>query len=166
MHVGDIGTLFWIVIVIFGLISSIRRSARRAQDPVAAQQRAAALAQQRATLVQRLQASTAAPPPVLQQAPVRIAAPPAPPPRVIRRDPPPAAVPSAATQIGSLTDTPHDVLQLPRFVMPEIIPSSAEKLRRSVFGDRAGIVRAIVASEVFGRPVALRDDPAIRGYNH
>jgi hypothetical protein len=133
MH--DIGGLVWIILVLIGVISSVVRNARKA---------AAARATQPAA--QRQSARPAAPPAMDTQALTlrRLQAmaedaevPPVVPPPPSK--PLPAAVPQSAivTPLRAVAPTPSPV--------------------RGMFGSGESLARAFVASQVFGKPVALQE---------
>jgi hypothetical protein len=157
----DIGALVWIVLVIFGVVSSIAQSARRATKP----QRGGAR------------------PPVPQPQPQP--RPPVPPPaaapqrqvRVNVNVRPGVQVPAALATLmaqferdaqiaaGQRSVPPPEPVAAPpaRAVRPpaamppphhEPIPARSVRL----FADRATLVRGIVAAEVLGKPLALRDE--------
>jgi len=154
MH--DIGALIWVIIVIAGVISSIYRSARNAR-------RAAAEGQQ-------------APPsrPVRTQ-PRYVR--PVPPPPWPRGAVPPPAIPPAAGAVPAMppiatappVQRPARVPQTPRAVTVPVTPPAAQHpqsvahpqpqagVLRGLFEDRKGLVRAVVAAEVLGPPLALRE---------
>jgi hypothetical protein len=141
MH--DIGGLVWIVLVIVGVISTIVRSSRRSvaqrslstyQSPPQPQgpapPRPADFA--RSELVTELEN-------IIRQS--QVAAQPAPPPTAPK--PPPVAAPAPAPP--------------PR---PARVPTAAPRPLRAqkLFADRRSLVRAVIASEVLGKPLALRNE--------
>jgi hypothetical protein len=136
MH--DIGGLIWIVLVIIGVVTSISRSARRSvaqrtvttYHTVPAPQRLAPAAEVRPEVVAELENIIRQ-----SQATPRPAPAPAAPPK-----PPPAA---------NLPPPPVRTM-----VSVPARPSRAEKL----FGDRSSVVRAVIAAEVLGKPLALRNE--------
>ena len=137
MHV-DVGTLVWVGIVIFGVISSMIKNARSAGIPKPAP---------RASVPQQVLAS------VHGSAPPASAPAPAPPPEIPQ---PPVVVKAAAA--------PAIVRRAPVPPAPTIVPLLAPKLDvhgteplRGMFGRRADLVRAIVAAQVLGPPKALQE---------
>jgi hypothetical protein len=134
MH--DIGGLIWIVVVLFAVISSIVKSARRARAvPATSVRSAQPPAQSRPQLASLIaqfaqEAQTHAAPPATVQAP-----PPA-------RPKPVASVPSPV-----VTAAPVALhVEAPR---PRVT---------GLFADRGALVRGIIAAEVLGKPLALRDE--------
>jgi hypothetical protein len=144
MH--DIGGLLWIVLVIVGVVTSIVQSSRRSvsQRTVSRYQQAVPQPQRAATPPQPAPEIR---PEVIaeleniirqsQQAPVRVPTPPSP------AKPPPVPVPSppAAPPPRPMPSTPRR-------------PAGAQKL----FGDHSSLVRAVIAAEVLGKPLALRNE--------
>jgi hypothetical protein len=133
MH--NIGLIIWLIIVAFGVISSIRKNVQRAQAQRAAaappplQQRQPQPPQQQPAPAQRLVTAAFTMPPVDTPPPPRPVAPPKP------RPPAPQA---------PLSLTPEH----PRIGTSPI---------RGMFGGSATLVRAIVAAEVLGQPKAFQE---------
>lgn len=136
----DVGILIWVVLLIVGVVGSMISSLRRqTQVPVPRQapQRRQAPPEQQAvssipTWIDRLSVASASP--VVPQ-PVPQPAPSVPKPRPVARVPAPARA----------------VIQHP----PSHPVLSA---RRRLFGTKREIVRAVIASEVLGKPLAFRDE--------
>ncbi|MBV8375012.1 MAG: hypothetical protein JO302_05840 [Candidatus Eremiobacteraeota bacterium] len=143
MH--DIGGLIWIVLVIVGVITSIVQSSRRSisQRTVSRYQTAAPpqpltatsqpAAQIRPELIAELEN-------IIRQSqqPARPGVPPPSPPK-----PPPAPPPPAP----------------PPVPQPRAMPSAPPPRAARVFGgDRSSLVRAVIAAEVLGKPLALRNE--------
>jgi hypothetical protein len=124
MHVGDLGGLIWILIVVIAVISSIRRNIARVrsaqQQPRASQAPPPPVAAPAPQMPQSVAQAFAMPPVV----PPPVAPPPAP-------APPPVAFPAPA-RLGTSTI-------------------------RGMFGGSTTLVRAIVAAEVLGPPIALQE---------
>jgi hypothetical protein len=94
-------------------------------------------------------AAASAPRPGIQQRPPaaqRPVAAPQWPPQASQRTPPPA--PRAAAQAASRAQPPASEYGFP-------MPS---RPGRTIFGDAAGLRRAVIAAEVLGKPLALRDE--------
>lgn len=129
----DVGSIVWVILVVVGVVSSIvsnaRRQARGISRPAAPRSGAPAA---------RLPAANAGPAPAAAAPPKPAPASTAPPraARVTRREPPPEPL-----------DVLHPRVRKP---MPAWHP---------FFGDRRAMVRAVVAAEVLGKPLALRDAP-------
>jgi hypothetical protein len=130
MH--DFGVLIWILLLIIGMVSSIRRSAQRqrpgppqALRPMPPPQ----MPPQAARMPQPVRIPQAAAPPLLQPA-----------------QPAPAPVPPPIVAAPPLA--PHQPAHVARIGSGAI---------RGMFGGSATLVRAIVASEVLGPPLALRE---------
>ncbi|MBV8153059.1 MAG: hypothetical protein JO029_00215 [Candidatus Eremiobacteraeota bacterium] len=140
----DVGALIWGILVVIGVISSIVQSAKKARAPA----RTVTPPVRTAPPVRvTSNVPPAQMPPQLQallaqfeqqsQAVARPAAPPPPPP-----PPKPVPVPIAPPP------------PMPRAVAPR--PSGVRGI--AAFGTRDSLVRAIVAAEVLGKPIALRDE--------
>ena len=134
----DIGGFIWIVFVLFAVISSIVKSARRSRGAPASVNtqgnRPAATPARPAVMVQFHQQAQ----PVVQPRPVPQ------PPRVVQ--PPPQAAPQPV---------PPPAQAVPRLVVP---PPQPELRPKAFFADRDALVRGIIAGEVLGKPLALRDE--------
>jgi hypothetical protein len=160
VHGFSIVPWIWAIVIGIGIINSIRKKAAAGADPrarVAAADAQAAEAERRKQAYlamvaeQRLAAVAAIPPPVARQtgAAARAAAPvipaavnrPAPPPRV--EAPVAPAPPSGPEPI-----LPH----------PSLVPHRTGVFA-GMFESRKGILRAIVAAEVLGKPKALAEHP-------
>jgi hypothetical protein len=143
--VRDVGALLWVVLVIVGVVSSIVKTARKAQPP-----------QSGPGPVPGPRFQTLPPP---AQRPPQ----PQPPPRQVQQPPRPAArpriLPSIDVTIG----------QAPPLLMPAEIPvvapehaeprpSAGSRPLRWLFEDRRAMARAVIAAEVLGKPLALRDE--------
>jgi hypothetical protein len=134
MH--NVGLIIWLIIVAFGVISSIRKNVQRAQAQRAAAPQAA------------VQPSQPRPqPPQPQPAPPRLvttafAMPPV--------DPPPPPRPVPAPKPKPLAP------QVPLTLAPEH-PRIGTSPIRGMFGGSATLVRAIVAAEVLGQPKAFQE---------
>jgi hypothetical protein len=137
MH--NLGLIVWLIIVAFGVISSIRKNAQRAQA-----QRAAA--PQRADAPQRVMPQ---PPP----RPVPVAVP----------RPAPAMAAFAMPPVDAPQPPPRPVAPLPRkpaAPLPDSLlhePAIRTSPIRGMFGGSATLVRAIVAAEVLGPPKAFQE---------
>ncbi len=138
MH--NVGLIIWLIIVAFGVISSIRKNVQRAQA-----QRAAA--PQAAVQPSQSQPQPRPQPTQPQPAPPRLvttafAMPPVDPPPPPRPVPPPKPKPLAP--------------QVPLTLAPEH-PRIRTSPIRGMFGGSATLVRAIVAAEVLGQPKAFQE---------
>ena len=132
MHGFSIGSLIWIIILVIAVISSIRRNIQRVRSAQTVQ-------------MQRQQPAAASPPvaaPAVQisRRAVQIAPdvelPPVP--------PPPVPAPTASAPLAP----------------PTTLPTAARvgtSPIRGMFGGSATLVRAIVAAEVLGPPIALQE---------
>jgi hypothetical protein len=172
MRVHDIGGLIWIGVVIFAVVSSIMRSAKRARASADANAQTAGRAQQ-------TPAGTTAAPAVNtrlapdsrlagliaqfeQQAQAAAQA------DVAQRTPPQSPVPQVKVQTNVRMQrvTVPRVSAAPRPPAPEpaaprSYPDVSEPVRmrsRGFFPDRAALAHAVVAAEVLGKPLALRDE--------
>jgi hypothetical protein len=128
MH--DIGAIVWVILVLIGVISSLRKSAQRSRARGAAS---------------RVQQPT-----VRAQAFVPVPAPAAPPPPV----PPPVPAPVVAAQVVAAPSSPTP----PAPVSPaqdSVARIGTERVRGMFEG--AALVRAIVAAEVLGPPKSLQE---------
>ncbi|HKE36011.1 MAG TPA: hypothetical protein VKB39_01175 [Candidatus Baltobacteraceae bacterium] len=137
----DIGGLVWIVFVLIAVVSSIARSARKARTTQAPPRSGQTIAQPVRTVPK--------PPPQMgqqlaslmaqfAQEAQRQAAPPPPAP-----PPPPKPVPAAP---------------VPPAPAPQgVVPPPQPRMRRFL-ADRSDLVRGIIAAEVLGKPLALRDE--------
>jgi hypothetical protein len=129
MH--DIGGLVWIIIVAIAVISSIRRNVQRVRNAQLAQS-------------QQMQQAQKPPPPPVAAPPLRMAPAPAPAVEVAPVVPPPVAPPKIAV-------APSPTMPFP---MPAPVGTSPI---RGMFGGSTTLVRAIVAAEVLGQPIALQE---------
>jgi hypothetical protein len=131
MH--DVGAIIWLILVLIGVISSVRKNARRA-----AQQRSG-------TPPPGGMRPPPAPVPVIAQ-PVRAQAFAAPPAVV----PPPVPAPTVAPAPAAVAPP----------AAPVTLPSEANvrpELFRGMFEGPATLVRAIVAAEVLGPPKSMQE---------
>jgi hypothetical protein len=139
--VRDIGGLIWIVLVIVGVITSIVQSSRRSvsqrtvqgyrvlvQQPQRVASPAQAPAEIRPELIAQLENI------IRQSQPAARPAPPPSPPK------PPPATP-VAQPVRAAASAP-------------LRPARTQAL----FGDRSSLVRAVIAAEVLGKPLALRNE--------
>lgn len=147
----EIGILIWVVLIVIGVVSSIARSARKGQ-PVN-QRTAPSLPRavvpaptQQQIVAQRLAS-------VVQQ---RVVPVPAPPPKTTA--PPPVMPPL-------LQVAPSPGLQSRHTEPVETQRGRAAVLRQTqgdasipIFDSREALIRGVIAAEVLGKPVALRDD--------
>lgn len=130
----DIGGFIWIVFVLFAVISSIVKSARRSRGAPAAVNtqgnRPAATPARPPVMVQfHQQAQPVMQPRAVPQPPAQAAPQPVPPP-------------------------PRPAQAVPRLV----VPPQPELRPKGFFADRDSLVRGIIAGEVLGKPLALRDE--------
>jgi hypothetical protein len=140
--VRDIGAIVWVLVVVVGVISSIVSNARKQMAASKGAPRPPARgvpspAGQRTAAPVSVVPAAAAPAAVRQPSPSRAAP--------ARRQPAPAPVPAPADLLFA-----HERPQPP-----------ARRLA-SMFGDRRSLVRAVIAAEVLGKPLALRDEIARR----
>ncbi|HUZ50770.1 MAG TPA: hypothetical protein VMW12_13665 [Candidatus Dormibacteraeota bacterium] len=163
MNPHDVVSLIVAAVAVIGVISTIGSSAQKARDkrrqtlggvgmaaPTVARPPVAPVPQRVArAYAQRLAASLpSAPPPIsaVPVPPVSVSAPPitapAPPPPIVAPAPPPPIV-STPRIVAD-----HGVLQQ---------PSLRTGVLRGLFEDRRNLVRAVVAMEVLGPPIALRE---------
>gem|GEM_PF-2573320 len=163
MSLHDVVALIVAAVAVIGVISTIGSSAQKARDkrrqtlggagmaaPTAARppvapvpQRVARAYTQRpaASLPSAQRAGSALPVPPVSGPPPAMTAP-APPPPIVAPAPPPPIV-STPRIVAD-----HDVLQQ---------PSLRTGVLRGLFEDRRNLVRAVVAMEVLGPPIALRE---------
>lgn len=127
----DIGGLIWVILVVIGIISSIRSNVKKAQKARAQSPRPAPAQSQVQRVIQTMEpayvdlaAMPVVPQPVQQPVQVQRVRPPRPPAV-------PFTIPSALPEVDATVRTAHSV--------------------RGMFG-RGSIVRAIVAAEVLGPP--------------
>ena len=129
MH--DVGTFVWVVLVVIGVISSIVSNARRRVSVSPA----------RAAQPQAVRPGAVSAQPV-----------------AARPAPAAAAIPAPAVQ----------VTRVPRPPPPRVAPqpelgleafSAARRRPPAFFAGRGTLVRAVIASELLGKPLALRDEP-------
>jgi hypothetical protein len=130
--VHDVGTFVWVVLVVIGVISSIVSNARRRVSVSPAH-----AVQPQAVRTSAVSAQAMAARPVPVSAPV-----PAPAVQTtqIRRPPPPPRV-AAQPELGL------EAFQAARRRAPRF------------FAGRGTLVRAVIAAELLGKPLALRDGP-------
>ena len=127
MH--DVGTFVWVVLVVIGVVSSIVSNARRrgSVSPIRD-------AQPQAIRIGRVSGQPAVGRPVANAAPVSA---PAAPVTKVRRPSPPRVAPQSEQGLEAF----HPVhRRAPR-----------------LFGGRGALARAVIAAEVLGKPLALRD---------
>ncbi len=135
MHLENLGTLVWIVLVAIGVVSSMAKSARKARGPGQPAPRAAAphpqgvVAQFGSLPVMPGPQTPPPPPPVLAAVP---------PPIIVRRAEPPR--PAAVGTSGAALAAGHGTAPA-----------------RGMFGRRADLVRAVIAAQVLGPPKALQE---------
>lgn len=142
MHIHDIGTLVWVIIVIAGVVSSLRKNmgaARRAASP-----RTPRAAAQAAQAVQKAAAAAG-----YVMAPVDVPGPVGVPPPAI--EPVPAVPPQIAVRMP-----PPPAPPAPAFPVAAAPVRTGTAAVRGMFG-RTSLVRAIVAAEVLGTPKALQE---------
>lgn len=126
----DIGGLVWIVFVLFAVVSSIVKSARRSRGVPAPARSTQLIAQF------HQQAQVVTPPqPVAQPQPVA--------------PPQPAAQP---------IPPPPQIVRTPQPPAPRVVAPAQPQQRPGFFAGRGALVRGIVAAEVLGKPLALRDE--------
>jgi hypothetical protein len=138
MH--EIGGLVWVVLVIIGVVSSIVQSSRRSAAQRSVQRPQAVVRQM----------------PVAQNAPVRQQ----PQPQFAMREELASIISQMAAQSQPVQQPrpppPPPIAPAPR---PAAAPVPTPVARtRKLFGDRTSLVRAVIASEVLGKPLALRDE--------
>jgi hypothetical protein len=144
MH--DFGVLIWILLLIIGMVSSIRRSAQRQRPGPPQALRPMAPPQMPPQAVRPLPPLPTPSQPVRMPQPVRIPRAAAPPPLAQPAQPAPAPVPPPIVAAPPLA--PHQ---------PAHVARSGSGAIRGMFEGSATLVRAIVASEVLGPPLALRE---------
>jgi hypothetical protein len=130
----DIGAIVWVILVVVGVISSIVSNARK-------------------------QAAGARPPQAPRQPPPQMPRPQVP--RPSEQRPSPASQPAVSVASAPAPSRPKarpvrpPPPEVPAF--PETHPQVHR--RRRLLGDRASIVRGVIAAEILGKPLALRDGP-------
>jgi hypothetical protein len=129
MH--DIGTIVWLILVIIGVVSSIRQQMRRSQQPVQSAPAAAPTALPPDFVLPPVIAPVPAPVPAPSPTPAAM------PPIAARRARPQQPAPAAATAISS-------------------VPVTGTSPIRGMF-QRGSLVRAIIAAEVLGAPKAQQE---------
>jgi hypothetical protein len=159
-NLSDLLPLAWFGIIAIGVISSLVKSARRqaakAQGPVPGVQTTGVPqglhAQFAANAAPVARPASVSPPPIVRAVvppPVRRPAP-APPPIPAM----PATVPDYTPPATSYTPVPLDSTPPPHVIGVEKRPVRAARL----FGTPHAVLRSIIASEVLGKPRALRDE--------
>lgn len=151
MHLGNIAGLIWVVAIIIGVVSNIRKS-RRAGRPVsseaaaqAAVQRTAAIAAQRARLAQAVSQATGPPP-------VRVAAPRPAAPQPARVRP---ARPAPVIAADALTAMPFEAPAPPPPITHDHDMGLPTGVPKRLFEGRQSLIWAVIMSEVLGKPKAL-----------
>ena len=136
---GLIVLLLWIVATV---VKQAKRSAQTAPPvrPAAPRRAAPAAAGSQGVHAQFAQNATPVGVPRQAAAPAAAAPPPVPAPRI-------AAPPVQPASLAPLLDLPHPVMLRPK----------ASRFHQ-LFNHRSALVRAVVASEVIGKPRALRDE--------
>ncbi len=149
MH--DIGALVWVILVVIGVISSIRKNAKKGKQP------APALQQRRDTAAPaavRPAPALSAPAPVAVPHPVRVLF-----------EPPPTAPPVPPRIVPVAPPPPLAEAVMPPILAPEPLHEAAPGIHRArssgllggIFEDKKSILRAVVAAEVLGKPKALQE---------
>ncbi|HEY5424957.1 MAG TPA: hypothetical protein VIJ77_00250 [Candidatus Tumulicola sp.] len=136
MH--DIGLILWVVIVVVGVVSSIVSNARKGAVRAPARPQPQAAPQRQA-----------------QRAAVVFGAPPAPAP--VRAVSPPAAAPLPKRRPPAVRQTPVPEPAGDPFAAHDPAARKRSSPARQ-FAGRRSLVRAVVAAEVLGKPLALRDE--------
>jgi len=140
MHLHDLGGIIWVIVVLLGVISSIRKNAQRARSNAPARAPVPRPQPRQATV----HAQAFAMPPVV--APPPVTTPPvAAPPIAVAAPPIPVRVPPAVPLAASL---------------PLVVPVRQRigtSPIRGMFGGSATLVRAIVAAEVLGPPKSMQE---------
>jgi hypothetical protein len=147
--VRDIGAIIWGILVVIGVISSIVQSAKRARQ----------------TSVAPRISTSSAPSSQSERSPERGVAAPS------RRAPQLAAMMAQferdsqnVAQAAAPPPPPQPKPKAPKPAPPAAVVAPAQlqpQVRRggfASFGDRDSLIRAIVAAEVLGKPLALRDE--------
>jgi hypothetical protein len=141
----DVGALLWVVLVIVGVVSSIVKTARKAQPP-----------QSGPGPVPGPRFQTLPPP---AQRPPQPAAQRMPQPRQVQQPSRPRILPSVDVTIGQAPPLlmPTEIpVAVPEHAEPR--PSAGSRPLRWLFEDRRAMARAVIAAEVLGKPLALRDE--------
>jgi hypothetical protein len=165
MH-SNIGALIWVALVIFGVVSSIIRSARRGQQQQQQPRQQPSHQPQRRSTQPRAVREFMPPPSAAPQRPVPApAATPLPPwlaaalstvaePERPKATPAPVTPPPVVPR--AVTPPPAAPLPPQRTTIPTH-PRPEAGVLRGLFEDRNSLIRAIVAAEVLGPPIALRE---------
>jgi hypothetical protein len=161
--VHDIGTLIWVVILLIGVGSSVVKSVKQqnaklrqaqpgsgappAPPPAAPYVRVAGMPD---GLHAQFAASATPVGPAAARPRPPAAQPPPPAPKPVQATPP---VPARPTYVSSVPAAPN-ATPPPHLPVTRDRPARAARL----FGSRSAVLRSIIASEILGKPRALRDE--------
>jgi hypothetical protein len=158
-ELSDLLPLAWFGIIAIGVISSLVKSAKRQAAKAQSQVPPIQTAGVPQGLHAQFAANAAQVAPPAPQAPLRVRAPLPPPVRRAAPVPPPqpaapSTVPDYTPPPTSYTPAPLDSTPPPHVIGVQRRPVRAARL----FGSSHAVLRSIIASEVLGKPRALRDE--------